>query len=173
MNGARSQDSLGLKVVRHAKSLGAIFAAIAAAIGLVLVVGGESIEPYTWIILTLGVHWVVLLHLAHRLLEHECPMYYGSPRVRSALRGDRLLIVERSPWLGYGVATSVYVSQADLERLVCTGWVVNVQQNDLVQIEIDSGGTGMQDEDDLWQVLEHQRESLIIRPGLDRRSLSE
>ena len=173
MNGSLSRDSLRSKVAWHAKSVGGTLAVVGAVIGMVVFVGGESVKSNAGVIVAIGCHWVVLVHLAWCLLQHECPTYYGNPTVRNALRKRELLIVEPSPWLGYGVATSVFVAQDDLELLVCTGRVVNVQLNELVQIEVDSGSAGMESADEVWQVLENERNSLIIRPGLDPRSFPE
>ena len=173
MKGSPSRDSLRSEVVWHAKSVGGILAVVAAMIGMTASIGGEWVKSHAVWIVIVGGHWVAILHLLRWLFERECPAYYDSPTVRSTLREHDLLIVEPSPWLGYGVATSVFVAQDDLELLVCTGRVVNVQLNDLVQIEIDAAGAGMQSEDHVWQALKEKRGSLIIRPGLDPRSFPD
>lgn len=154
------------KVVWHAKSIGGALAVVASILAIAAAFSFEWIqERIEWIAL-LGLHWALILHLARCILEYDCPTYFGNPRVKKVFRDDRLLIVERSPWLGVGVPTSVYIVEDQLERLVCVGEVVNVQLNDLVQIKVALTTEGMQCWKDIWSALEKQQmDSLIIRPG--------
>ena len=154
------------KVVWHAKGIGGAFAVVASILAI-SVVSSEWVEERIELIVLFGVHWVVILHLARCILEYDCPTYFGNPRVRKVLRDDHLLIVEHSPWLGVGVATSVYIVEDQLERLVCVGEVINVQLNGLVQIKVALTPEGMQCWQDIWNALDKQQmDSLIIRPGI-------
>ena len=72
------------------------------------------------------------------------------------------------------MATTVYTAQGDLERLVCAGHVINIQQNDLVQIKVSRTGAGLQNWKDIWRELDAKRaHSLIIRPGLYQGSFAD
>ena len=167
MNGPRS------RVVWHAKSFGGALAVVAGVITLAFLSLEWVQGRIGWIVL-LGVHWTFILHFARCMLEHQCPTYFGNPKVRSVLRDDHLLIVERSPWLGVGVSTSVYAVEDELERLVCTGQVINVQLNDLVQIRVAPTTAGMTCWKDIWSALDSQHaDSLIIRPGLHPGSFAD
>ena len=155
------------KVLWHAKSIGWALAAVASILAFASAFSLEWIEERIEWIAFLGLHWVLILHLARCILEYDCPTYFGNPRVKKVLRDDYLLIVERSPWLGVGVATSVYLFEDQLERLLCVGEVINVQLNDLVQIKLALTTEGMQSWKDIWNALDKQQmDSLIIRPGL-------
>ena len=154
------------KVVWHAMGFGGALAVVAAIVGLAALSLDWVEERIEWIAL-LGLHWALIFHLIRSILEYDCPTYFGNPRVKRVLRDDHLLIVERSPWLGVGVATSVYIVEDKLERLVCVGEVINVQLNDLVQIKVALTTKGMQCWKDIWKALDNQQmDSLIIRPGL-------
>ncbi len=155
------------KVVWHAKGIGGALAVVASMLAIAAAFSLEWIEERIEWIAFLGVHWVLIFHLARCVLEYDCPTYFGNPRVKKVLRDDHLLIVERSPWLGVGVAISVYIVEDQLERLVCVGEVINVQLNDLVQIKVAPTKEGMQCWKDIWNALDKQQmDSLIIRPGL-------
>ena len=121
-----------------------------------------------WIVLLFGAQWLAILHLCWHILDHICPSFYDNPKVCKVLRDSRLLIVERAPWLGMDVLIAVYVSEQELEQLVCCGRVVNMQQNDLVQIAVESTGFGVASEDEMWSTLESSRRSILIRPGISQ-----
>ena len=165
MKESRSRDAWRLKLVWHAKGLGSALAVVVAVITLAALVS-EWILDRIEIVALVGMHWVLLAHLARCILEHQCPTYFENPRVKHVMQDYGLLMVERSPWLGVGVATTVYIVQGDLERLVCAGHVINIQQNDLVQIKLSRVGAGLQSWKDIWSELEGQRADSLGRPDI-------
>lgn len=126
------------------------------------------VKDNEWMVLLFGAQWLAILHLCWYVVDHRCPSFYDNPSVRKVLRANRLLVVERAPWLGIDVLIAVYVAEQELERLVCCGHVVNIQQNDLVQIQVVSTEFGLTSEDEIWSTLEASRRSLLIRPGISQ-----
>ncbi len=160
------------KLLWHAKGFGGITATVSAIIALAALIS-EWVLDQIEIVALFGVHWVFLVHLSRCILEHQCPTYYSNPKVKHVMKDYGLLIVERSPWLGMGVATSVYTVQGDLERLVCAGHVINIQQNGLVQIKISCTEAGLTHWNDVWNELSSKSaDSLIVRPGLHQEGFS-
>ena len=172
MKKLRSTDPWRTKLVWHLKGLGGITSVVSAVVALAAL-ASEMVRGHIGVVALFGVHWVLLAHLVRCILEHECPKYFGNPKVKHVMRDDGLLIVERSPWLGIDVATSVYRVQDDFERLVCAGHVINIQQNGLVQIRVSCTETGLPSWNDVWNELgSKSADSLIVRPGLHQGRFS-
>ena len=153
--------------IRHVKAFFPIVALVAAILSLLVDWQGDDWRKQTIDLLLLhGVYWIVILHLSWQIFDHACPLFFGIPKVRRVLQSDGLLIVENSPWLGIGVMTTIYVLEADFERLVCIGEVVNVQMNDLVQIAVRTSEHGYGSEDEVWKTLDRtDKQMLLVKPG--------
>ena len=155
-------------ILWHTKRVFATVPFVAAVVGALAALNLPWVEEHFAVIILVGVHWVAIMHLVGHVVVYRCPDYYGSPTVRT-LRDDRLLIVERLAWLGMDVLIAIYVLEDELERLVCIGRVINIQQNDLVQIEVAlaPNGFGASSEAEIWSTLDGARkDSILIKPGL-------
>lgn len=153
--------------IKHLKAILATIPMVAAVVGLLALWGGEEWrQRYIDNVLIHAVYWVVILHLSWEIFSHECPATFRLPQVITVRRNEHVLIVERSPWLGVGVMTTIYVLENDFERLVCIGEVINVQVNDMVQIVIRTSEQGYISEEDVWNTLERtDRSMILIKPG--------
>ncbi|MDE2792094.1 MAG: hypothetical protein OXI81_16955 [Paracoccaceae bacterium] len=156
-----------LAVVRHLKAILATIPLVGTVIGLFALWGGEEWrDRYIDLALLNAVYWVFILHLLWEVISHECPQTFRLPQVKAVMRAEHLLIVENSPWLGVGVMATIYVLENDFERFVCTGEVINVQMNDLVQIAARATGQQYASEDEFWTTLERiDRAAILVKPG--------
>lgn len=163
----RFRQSWTYAALRHVKAIPATVSLVCACIGVLVLWQGESWRAeYIGIAVLNGVYWILILHLIWHIIGHRCPEFFGIPRVRKTLRSDGLLIVEKSPWLGIGVMTTIYVVEEEYERLVCVGEVVNVQYNDLVQIAIRVDEQGYMSNDEIWNTLDRtDKKLLLVKPG--------
>ena len=163
----RHPTSWKFVILRHLKALVVTLPLILAVIGALALWGGEEWRQRNIDhALLFGLHWLFILHLFWQILEHECPQFYGIPEVKVVRRTEKLLLVEKSPWIGVGVMTTIYVLENEFERLVCHGEVVHIQMNNMAQIRIhlvdDIGHT----DDDVWQTFERiDKDSILIKPG--------
>ena len=111
----------------------------------------------------------VILYLLWFILSRASPNFLGTPVVR-AIHDKSLLLVEGAPWLSLGVMAAIYTKENDYERLVCTGEVINVQTNSLVQVSIREVDEAFGDLEAVEKKLaEINKEFILIRPGLFRR----
>lgn len=171
----RGASSLKFQVVRstllaHAGALGAAFAFVAALVSVIGWWQGERwrIDHGNLAILN-AVYWILILYLLWVLLSRKVPDFLGAPLVK-AIHDKKLLIVDEAPWLSLGVLTAIYVKDGEYERLVCTGEVINVQSNNLVQILIREYEDIYSDIEDVGAKLQHtSKDAILIRPGLFRR----
>ena len=153
--------------LRHIKAVPATVSLVGASIGMIVLWQGESWrEQHINILMTNGIYWLILLHFIWHIVGHRCPEFFGIPRVKKILRSDKLIIVEKSPWLGIGVMTTLYIVEDEVERILCIGEVINVQYNDLVQIAIRHYDSNYESDDDIWKTLDRvDKKSLLVKPG--------
>gem|GEM_PF-5279744 len=156
-------------VIKHAAAFAAIFAAITALIGLIGWWQGEQWRvAFSNIAVVNGFYWNLIFYLMWILLNRETPDFLGIPIVK-AIHDKRMLIVDGAPWLSLGVLTAIYVKDGEYERLVCTGEVINVQTNKLVQILVREHEDAYEDIDAATEKLaQTSKDAILIRPGLFR-----
>ena len=157
-----------LPVRSHAIAIFAITSFIGVVIGLLSFWYGEDLSRQRIeFILINGLYWIVILYLIWWKNSHSCPDYFGLPKVKKFLSGERLLIVENAPWLGMGVFTTIYVVEDNVEKLVCVGKVINVQINDLVQILVQQNDLGYPTENDILEVFERTNSrKILVKPAI-------
>lgn len=165
-----NSDILRKALLRHAGAVAVILGAVAAIISLYAWRQGEDWRlEYSNLAIVNGIYWILLLYLFWIILSRNAPDFLGVPIVK-AIHDKKILIVDGAPWLSLGVMAAIYVKDGEYERLVCTGEVVNVQTNKLVQIHI-------RDYEDIYNDIEAageklnltSKEAILIRPGLFRR----
>ncbi len=154
--------------IRHAKAFFGISTFVIAVVSLLIVSQGEDWRiKYIELCLLNAAYLVVVFYLVWIIVTRPSPDFLGMPRVVKLMRSDRLLLVDHSPWISLGVMTTIYIVEDDVERLVCVGEVVNVQDNDLVQISLSQHDRGLDAEDDIWSALERtERRSILVKPRL-------
>lgn len=157
------------KVLRHARALAAILATVTAIIAVIGWWQGEDWRvSYSNLAIVNGVYWILLLYLLWIILSRNTPDFLGVPLVK-AIHDKKLLIVDGAPWLSLGVMTAIYVKDGEYERLVCTGEVVNVHTNKLVQIHIRGYEEIYNDIEAVGEKLNQtSKDAILIRPGLFR-----
>ncbi|MBB3568722.1 hypothetical protein [Rhizobium sp. BK491] len=165
-----NQEAVRKAVIRHAGAFAAIFAATTALIGIIGWWQGEQWRvTYSNIAILNGVYCILILYLLWIILSHDTPDFLGVPVVK-AIHDKKLLIVEGTPWLSLGVMTAIYIKDGEYERLICTGEVVNVQTNRLVQILVRENDDVFGDIDAATEKLaQTAKGAILIRPGLFRR----
>lgn len=86
---------------------------------------------------------------------------FQSPKVKMVL-DDGKLLMEPCGWVSMGTYVTVYRSDNDVETVIGLGYVVNIQENKMPQVQIEHTG------DDTVDALKQARTSLRIKPGLNR-----
>jgi hypothetical protein len=81
----------------------------------------------------------------------------SSPRVVKVLN-EQIILVEKTSWMGTGVAISIYREEDRYERFVCDGVVINIQSNGFAQIKVINP-----DNDNLHLMISQSH--LSIKPG--------
>ena len=151
------------KLSWHVKTLIPIISLVGVVTAGVVFLFDTWVEQNKLIVILVGIHSCLTIHLAWCLVVHKCPSFYESPRILKVIRESEILVVEKTPWLANAVSTAIYVEDDILERFVGGGFVINVQLNGLVQIKVETHELGMSE---VWEVIQERRDSLIIRPGL-------
>jgi hypothetical protein len=145
------------------KALGGIFAFLAATLGVVaLFVERASLMSHWYVLAIHYIYLYLIILLAWFHFETKGSATLSLPRV-ILIYENGILLVEGKDWLGTGVAVAVYVMTNDFEQLICSGEVINVQRNGLVQIQTTDPVT-----DDWEETLKRSKNSLLIRPGIRR-----
>lgn len=89
-----------------------------------------------------------------------------SPKITAVLPNG-VVLVRDAPWLSMHVSVSVYFLEGEFERLLCSGRVLNVQSNHLVQIELLLDGRGMSSISEVLETLQkNELERVLVKPGL-------
>ena len=89
-----------------------------------------------------------------------------SPQVKIYYKNDDLLLVSAKDWLSLFVAVTIYKQEEELERFVCTGQVVNIQKNGLVQLRLDMDRVSADHIDFVHSAIgDGKLASLIVKPG--------
>ncbi len=166
-----SHEKFGQNLLRHAKVFAAILGAIVALITIVGWWQGEEFRvEYANVAILNGVYLIIVFYLLWIIIDRRPPDFLGVPVVK-AIHDHKILIVEGAPWLAMGVMTAIYTKEDEYERLVCTGEVVNVQANKLVQIHIRDHEEVFNDVKTVADKLEAMsKDSILVRPGLFRRN---
>ena len=77
-----------------------------------------------------------------------------------------LLLVEDSPWFSHEVMVSVYQEQSDYEQLIGYGYVLNIQENKMIQVVVTAD---IAQEPELWSSIASNNsdivERLLVKPG--------
>ena len=154
-------------ILRHVRAAPATVALVGTILSLIVLSQSEEWRAqYISLVLINGVYWILILHLSWHIIGHRCPEFFGIPQVKKILRNHELIVVEKSSWLGIGVATTIYVVEDDFERFVCIGEVVNIQHNNLVQIAIRNSETCYNSDDEIWNIFERtNKKFLLVKPG--------
>ena len=163
-------DELKKSVLRHGAVAGGI---VMFMLGIVSFFGwwfGDTWRAgYANIATVNAIYLSVILYLLWFILSRSSPDFLGTPVVR-AIHDKSLLLVDGAPWLSLGVMAAIYTKENDYERLVCTGEVINVQANRLVQVSIREVDHAFGDLEAVEKKLaEINKDSILIRPGLFRR----
>ena len=130
-------------------------------IGLVLLFGQVWIDANALVIFTHG-FYLLLVPPAIWMFRFrpELQSEFRSPTVKAVLDGG-ILVTEPCPWMGYRATVSVFKIQDDVEMLVFSAYVLNIQSNKLVQI---SPTHSWESQVDIGQ-LRASRDKLLIKPG--------
>lgn len=75
---------------------------------------------------------------------------------------DGKLLMEPCGWVSMGTIVTIYRSDSDVETILGLGFVVNIQENNMPQVQMES-----MDEITV-ETLKQARKSLRIKPGLNR-----
>lgn len=86
---------------------------------------------------------------------------FQSPKVKMILDDGKLLL-EPCGWVSMGTFVTIYRSDSDVETIIGLGFVVNIQENQMPQVQLDNMG------DNTVETLAAARSSLRIKPGLNR-----
>jgi hypothetical protein len=134
--------------------------------------GEEFRKKYALEFLVLNLHWVVIIYLVW-LCFHLTKLSRSLPKVKSKLDSGRLLLVEPKDWMGIDVGVLIFLKEQDYERIICHGYIANIQVNGLVQIavlepDIESR-IGMQD-NAAALIMKSETSSLMVKPGRARQS---
>ncbi|WP_420585092.1 hypothetical protein [Ruegeria sp.] len=149
----------------YTKAIGSIGGFLAVVFVVVQISKGQTwVDSNSKLLLTHGAYWFLLLLVGWLIVSWQPEDYLASPKVR-VVRDDGILIVEKSPWLGIGVGTAIYLIEDDFEKLICGAEVINIQSNELVQLKtaaIDS------DHPDYLAALKASKDDILVKPGLYR-----
>ncbi len=144
---------------------------------LIVLAGTSSVlgAGYVFMLLTLGQLWVdsnASVIFAHALYWLLLPPViwmvrfrpsdrsgFRSPRVKIILP-DGVIITEPCEWMGYRTSVAVFKLQDDVEQLVFSAYVSNIQQNKMVQLMQISGGRDVD-----VSKLNEIRDKILIKPG--------
>lgn len=86
---------------------------------------------------------------------------FQSPKVKMVLDDGKLLL-EPCGWVSFGTLVTIYRSDSDVETILGLGFVVNIQENKMPQVQ-------MENIDEITvEALKQSRTSLRIKPGLNR-----
>jgi hypothetical protein len=86
---------------------------------------------------------------------------FQSPKVKMVL-DDGKLLMEPCGWVSIGTFVTIYSSDNDVETILGLGFVVNIQENKMPQVQIENI------DNITIEKLKHARTSLRIKPGLNR-----
>jgi len=86
---------------------------------------------------------------------------FHSPKVKMVL-DDGKLLMEPCGWVSMGTFVTIYRSDSDVETILGLGYVVNIQENKMPQVQMT-----IMDEITV-ETLKQARTSLRIKPGLNR-----
>lgn len=86
---------------------------------------------------------------------------FHSPNVKMVLDDGKLLL-EPCSWVSIGTYVTIYRLDRDVETIIGLGVVVNIQENKMPQVQMESMG------ENTVETLKNARTSLRIKPGLNR-----
>lgn len=86
---------------------------------------------------------------------------FQSPKVKMVL-DDGKLLMEPCGWVSMGTFVTIYRSDSDVETILGLGFVVNIQENKMPQVQMESM------DEIIVETLKQARTSLRIKPGLNR-----
>jgi hypothetical protein len=144
----------------------AILLGLAAIAGLALALGGEVFRAAsaTWLLVLIP-HWLVILYLcwlANDFRNHALAL----PRVKFVHPTEDFILVSEKDWLGMQVSVLLFKQEGSFERLLCAGFVSNIQQNKLVQIRLVTSGIDDDEREQLVNKINNGNlDTLIVKPG--------
>lgn len=130
-------------------------------IGMTLTLGQSWIDTNANLVFLHGVYWL-LIPPAIWMVRYRPTIQAGfqSPKVKVIL-DNGMIVAEPCEWMAHRTAVSVFKFQDEVEQLVFSAYVVNIQSNKLVQLlPISAEGHGY-DVSKLREI----REKLLIKPG--------
>jgi len=149
---------------RFVLPLGWIVPLVVALLGVPFLIWGEQFRvAYGAIALLIASHWVVILWLVWFAFE-KSGKFTDLPVVIIFERSIGCLISESRSWMGIGVAVSVYQRVGKIERLLCHGFVENIQADMSTQVRLvpleENGASSLFDKMELVN-----RKELLLKPG--------
>jgi hypothetical protein len=139
---------------------------IAAIVGVIVLWKGEAwrAQYINWCLMH-GIYLTIIIYLMWMLIKSSNSERFPLPKIKT-LRDEGIIVTDYCNWLGVRVAVSIFVLDDRFEQFLCSGEVINIQQNGLVQIRL-FHPTERIDVADLISALKSKNsENVLIKPAV-------
>ncbi|MTJ05900.1 MAG: hypothetical protein FH759_14620 [Sediminimonas qiaohouensis] len=127
---------------------------------IALFAGDKWFQVNKHLTLAHAIYWVIILFLLYIISTKPEPSGLPLPKVK-LVRDNGHILIENSNWLSVGTMCAIYLLEGDFEVLQCTGQVINIQEDGLVQV-ITQPING----NNYVQQLKENKDAILVKPGV-------